>query len=235
MLIRAAIVEDEERERDRLTEALGRYSDRISVRTFNSAVEFLTGYTPEYDLIFMDIDMPYLDGLSAARKLRELDREACLVFVTNMARYAIRGYEVAAFDFIVKPVTDAGLALTLERVKSHLAARERRAVMIRSGENRLKVSLNEILYVEIERHSITYHLLNGTVASYGTLKSVEELLNDPLFVRCNNCYLVNLRHVNAITDGCAVVGQERLLISAPRKAAFERALADYLCAGAGGP
>ena len=230
-MIRAAIVEDEERERDRLANALSRYSDLVTVRAFSSAVDFLTGYTPEYDLVFMDIDMPYLDGLSAARKLRELDREVCLIFVTNMARYAIRGYEVAAFDFIVKPVTDASLALTMERVTRHLSARTRRAVIVRSGESRVKLQLHEILYVEIERHSITYHLLDGKVPSYGTLKSVEELLDDPLFVRCNNCYLVNLRHVNAIETSYAVVGQERLLISAPRKAAFEKALTDYLCAG----
>ena len=234
MLIRAAIIEDEETERRRLADALNRYPEQISVREFASAVDFLTGYTPDYDLIFMDIDMPWLDGLSAARKLRELDRDVCLIFVTNMARYAIRGYEVAAFDFIVKPVTDAGFAITLERVRGHLATRERRAVMVRSGENRLRLQLHEILYVEIERHSITYHLPDRTVPSYGTLKSVEELLNDPLFVRCNNCYLVNLRHVNAIAGGFAVVGREKLLISAPRKAAFEKALTDYLCSGANG-
>ena len=234
MLIRVAIVEDEEAELNRLASALSRYSDSVTVKAFASAVDFLTGYTPDYDIVFMDIDMPYLDGLSAAHKLRELDREVCLIFVTNMARYAIRGYEVAAFDFIVKPVTDAKLALTLDRVRDQLAATERRAVMVRSGENRVKLQLHEILYVEIERHSITYHLLNGEITSYGTLKSVEELLNDPLFVRCNNCYLVNLRHVNAIEDGCAVVGRERLLISAPRKTAFERALTDYLCTGANG-
>ncbi|MBQ8081879.1 MAG: response regulator transcription factor [Clostridia bacterium] len=228
-MIRIAIVEDEERERRRLMEALKRYSDQMTIRAFPSAVDFLTGYTPDYDLIFMDIDMPYLDGLSAAKKLRELDREVCLIFVTNMARYAIRGYEVAAFDFIVKPVADASLALKLDRVMSHLAARQQRAVMVRSGESRLKINVNDILYVEIERHAITYHTSSGDIPSYGTLKSVEELLDDPLFVRCNNCYLVNLQHVTAIEDGFVNAGGHRLLISAPRKAAFEKALVNYLC------
>lgn len=228
-MIRVAIVEDEVCERERLTEALQRYSNQLSIRAFPSAVEFLTGYSPEYDIVFMDIDMPYLDGLSASKKLRELDQQVCLIFVTNMARYAIRGYEVAAFDFIVKPVVYASLALKLDRVMHHLNTNTQRSVVIRSGESVLKVNVNDILYVEIERHSITYHLPDHTIPAYGTLKSVEALLDDPLFVRCNNCYLVNLRHVSAIADGCVAVGKERLLISSPRKAAFEKALVNYLC------
>ena len=227
--MRFAVVEDEEKERERLSSFLRKYSEQAEIRCFASAVDFLTDYTADYDLVFMDIDMPYLDGLSAARKLRETDREVCLIFVTNMARYAIRGYEVSAFDFIVKPVEEGSLALKMDRVMRHLGTREARSVVIRSGENLIRVVVKELLYVEIQRHRISYHLPDRTIPSYGTLKSVEELLEDPLFVRCNSCYLVNLRHVNAIEDGYAVVGKERLLISAPRKAAFGKALVDYLC------
>ena len=53
----------------------------------------------------MDIDMPYLDGMSAARKLREADQSVCIIFVTNLARFAVQGYEVSAFDFMVKPLS----------------------------------------------------------------------------------------------------------------------------------
>ncbi len=229
MLIHIAVVEDEEEERKRITDALERYSDQIVVHPFSSAVDFLTNYRPKYDIVFMDIEMPYLDGLSAAHKLREIDGEVCLIFVTNMARYAVQGYAVAAFDFIIKPITDAGLALTMERTKQYLSMRQRHSVVIHSNENHVKVAVQDILYVEIERHAITYHLADRTIPSYGTLKSVEELVNDPLFVRCNQCYLVNLRHVNAIENGYAIVGGSRLLISAPRKASFQKSLTNYLC------
>ena len=228
-MYRVAIVEDEEQERQHLTDYLGRYSDQFTIDTFASAVEFLTDYKPVYDIVFMDIEMPYVDGMSAAQSLRELDKEVCLVFVTNMAKYAVKGYEVSAFDFIVKPVGYPGFALKLDRVLRHLGARVDKSVLINSGRDKLRIGINDIFFVEIMGHKIVYHTSDGNIQSYGTLKSVEDLLDDKLFVRCNNCYLVNLRHVSAIEGGSVVVGDERLLISAPRKAQFEQALTDYIC------
>ena len=92
-----------------------------------------------------------------------------------------------------------------------------------------QVAVEDIAFVEITGHKLVYHTASKAIPSYGTLKSAEELLADPLFVRCNKCYLVNLRAVSAIEGNYAVVGKDKLLISYPRRAAFERALADCLC------
>lgn len=230
-MINVAIVEDDERERGQLVDYLNRYADKFTIETFSSAVDFLTNFVPKYDIVFMDIDMPYLDGMSAAHALRERDRQVCLIFVTNLAKFAVKGYEVSAFDFIVKPVTYSNFSLKINRAMNHLSTKTDRAVMVRSGGNIAKVSVKSILYVEVMNHKIIYHTIDGNIVSYGTLKSVEQLLCDPLFVRCNKCYLVNLRFVFAIEGNYVVVGEDKLLISYPRKAEFERALADYLCGG----
>lgn len=139
---------------------------------FSSAVDFLTNYEPKYDVVFMDIDMPYLDGMSAARKLRELDEQTCLVFVTSLAQFAVIGYEVAAFDFIVKPFTYSNLCLKLQRLFRHLSTHTEREIIIRTEGNMARVAIEDILYVEITGHRIVYHTKSREIASYGTLKSV---------------------------------------------------------------
>ena len=228
-MINIAVVEDNERERKIIAEYLKKFSPRFSVELFSSAVVFLTDYTPKYDIVFMDIDMPYLDGMSAAARMRKLDERTCLIFVTNLARYAIKGYEVSAFDFIVKPLTYANFTMKITRALNHLKTKSEKEILVKSGGNTVRIAVADIKWVEIRAHKITYHLVDKDIVSYGTLKDAESLISDKLFVGCNTCFLVNLRFVDAIKDNCAVVGGENLLISYPRRVEFKKALTDYLC------
>lgn len=228
-MINIAVVEDNESEREILVGYLKKFSPKFSVEVFSSAVVFLTDYTPKYDIVFMDIDMPYLDGMSAAARMRKLDERTCLIFVTNLARYAIKGYEVSAFDFIVKPLTYANFTMKITRALNHLKTKSEKEILVKSGGNTVRIAVADIKWVEIRAHKITYHLVDKDIVSYGTLKDAESLISDKLFVRCNTCFLVNLRFVDAIKDNCAVVGGENLLISYPRRVEFKKALTDYLC------
>lgn len=228
-MFRAAIVEDSDSDRELLESYLEK-SGGFIVSKFSSAVDFLTGYQPVYDLVFMDIDMTYLDGMSAAHKLRELDENVCLVFVTNLARLAVQGYEVAAYDFIVKPVSYEDFTGKMPRIVKRLESLARgRTLLVHSGTDIMRIAVDDIMYVEVMSHKLVYHLVRKNIVSYGTLKKVEEELADPCFVRCNKCYLVNLRYVTAIEENHAVVGGEKLLISYPRRTEFTKALTDYLC------
>ena len=102
--VNLAVVEDDDKTRERFCATIDEYGKRHGInfckRCFGLATDFLENYSPDYDIIFMDIQLPDLDGMSAAKKLREVDKSVTLVFVTNFAQYAINGYEVGATDFM---------------------------------------------------------------------------------------------------------------------------------------
>ena len=107
-MYRIAIVEDEAPCREELRGYIERYGQEhgqeFSVYPFADGSEILQNYEPRYDVILLDIEMPRVGGMEAAQAIREVDENVVLVFITNMAQYAIKGYSVGALDFVMKPV-----------------------------------------------------------------------------------------------------------------------------------
>lgn len=108
-LLRIAVVEDDAPALTQIQQFLSQYQAErgvaVTVASFRDGSEILTDYRPVYDIIFLDIEMPLVDGMAAAETIRQADENAVIVFTTNMARYAIQGYSVGALDFVVKPVS----------------------------------------------------------------------------------------------------------------------------------
>lgn len=235
MVRNVAIVEDTQAEADNLREYFSRYSAEkgmeFKITHFPSAEQFLEKYNPVYDLVLMDIGLPGMGGMEAAGRLRELDDMVTLIFVTNMAQFAVRGYEVDAFDFVVKPVTYSNFALKLQRALNKLGTRKDTEVVISISDGLYRVSSSQIKYIEISGHRMIYHTTNGTIKAYGNLKEIESILDGRMFVRCNSCYLINLNFVHAIRGFIVVVDTDELQISRPRKKAFVQAVNDYLGGG----
>lgn len=232
-----AIVEDEAEEAEVLRSYFTRYSQEhggtFTVTHFESAEAFLNRYRPVYDLVLMDICLPKLNGMDAAAVLRGLDQSVPLIFVTSMAQFAVRGYEVDAFDFVVKPVAYANFALKLQRALGKLDSRRNGEVLVTLSDHMIRLSASQIKYIEISGHRMVYHTTDGEVNAYGNLKEVEAALDAAMFARCNSCYLVNLNYVQAIQGHTATVAGEELQISRPRRKAFIQALNNYLGGGIG--
>ena len=232
-----AIVEDEAEEAEILRSYFTRYSKEygttFTVTHFGSAETFLNRYRPVYDLVLMDICLPKTSGMDAAAELRKLDQSVPLIFVTNMAQFAVKGYEVDAFDFVVKPVSYANFALKLHRLLGRLATRREGEVLVTLSDHMVRLSASQIKYIEISGHRMVYHTTGGEVSAYGNLKEVEASLDGATFVRCNSCYLVNLNYVQAIQGHTVLVDGEELQISRPKRKAFVQALNDYLGGGIG--
>ena len=231
-MIRVAIVEDEAEIREQLMGYVQRYTRQygtaFEVKTFADGLEILEDYRPAYDLILLDIEMKHLDGMETARRIRELDPEVRLVFITNMAQYAIKGYAVGALDYVLKPVPYFAFSQQLQKVEAQLRRRTRHylAVPVEGGLRRLDTS--RIYYIESEGHRVHFYTEEGDFAAPGALKALEEKLADRPFARCNSGYLVNLAQVQAVQQNTVEVGPYELQVSRPKRKSFLAALTDYI-------
>ena len=234
-MIRTAIVEDEDSAAQVLTDCLNKYTEEtgevLNVERFNNAVTFLENYKDKYDIIFMDIEMEQMDGMTASRKLREIDKAVTLIFVTNMAQYAIKGYEVRAFDFIVKPVSYGNFSVKLLGAMDVLRSRDGKYVWVSNIDGKMRLHSSAIRYVEVVQHMLIYHTTDGDIKASGSLSALENELKGEPFAFCNRCYFVNLRYVTAVRQFDVWLGSEKLQISRLKRASFMSALNDFLAGG----
>jgi DNA-binding LytR/AlgR family response regulator len=227
-----AIIEDQRREAEQLRAYFARFGAQhnleFSIAHFDDGESFLARYRPVYDVVLMDIMLPGINGMDAAAALRELDPAVTLIFVTNMAQFAVKGYEVAAFDFIVKPVTYPHFTMKLQRALNKLENRQDEQLTLALADRMLRIPVSQIKYVEVSGHRLTYHTTAGTFDIYGSLKAAEAELNTNIFVRCNSCYLVNLNYVQGIDGHDLTVGGSTLQISRAKRKDFIQRLNNYL-------
>lgn len=227
----AAIVEDDPAARQNLLDMLEAYQKKrgvkINSRCFENAVILLEGYKPIYDIIFMDIELPLMDGMTAAKKLRAVDTASVLIFVTNMAQYAIKGYEVDALDFVVKPVSLPVFLLKMDKACRVAETTRGNSILVTHDRMTERVNVSRISYIEVADHDLLFHVGKKVLRMHGTLAEVEEKLGSSHFLRCNSCYLVNPRYVRGVKGYTVTVDTDELIISHPRKKAFMQALADY--------
>ena len=234
-MIRIAVAEDDLDWARQLEGYVARYAGEnnlsLEFTHYADGEDLLEQYQGQFDIILLDIQMRFLDGMSTAELIRRTDPEVVIIFITNMAQYAIRGYEVDALDYMLKPVGYATFAQRIGRAISRIRRRERRFISISIKGGAMKLAVEDITYVESQGHRLIYHTAAQSYVSSGTIKEAEETLEGAPFFRSNKGYLLNLDHVDGVQDNCALVAGERLLISRSRKAPFLEALAAHMGGG----
>ena len=232
-MLRIAIVEDNPADAGKLEEYIDQFctDNRINYQTevFESGDDFLRNYTKIWNMILLDIEMPGIDGMETAKKIRELDEETFLVFVTNMAQYAIHGYEVDAFDFVVKPVQYAPFCMKMQKLLNMMKMRQRKYLAVNQANGVSRVFLQEIIYVEVCNHKLFFHTERGEVEGRGSLGQLEKDMEGSTFARCNSGYIVNLRNIKSIEKDTVIMSNgDRLPVSRARKKEFLHQFALYM-------
>ena len=227
-----AIVEDEDSAAALLKGYIDKYSEKtgqqFQVVRFRNGVEFLDGYKSSYSVVFMDIQMPQRNGMNVAFDLRKIDKTVSIIFVTNLSQYAQKGYEVDAVSYLIKPVSYYDFALKFRKALDIYAMNEEQKIAITVAGGLCRISTDKLMYVEVVKHRLYYHMVDDVIEVTGVLSKVENELKQYGFMRCNQCFLVNPKFVVSVKGFNVQVGNETLIISRPRKSAFMEELTTWL-------
>ena len=220
-----------------VVEQLREYFDRLSgeegitsaLTHYGSAEEFLENGNEHQDIVLMDIMLPGMNGMEAAKAFREKDSGTVLIFVTNMARFAVKGYEVNALDFVVKPVSYQQFKVKLLRAAAAVERDKDVCYTVTQKNGLYRFAVRDLCYVEVWGHVLKYHLEHEVIETRGSMSEAEKTLKEHGFIRCHSSYLVNPRHILHIrgyememSDGTTVQ------ISHPKKKTFMAQLARWM-------
>ena len=230
-MVRIAVVEDDNSFVAELTEYLKsyqqRYEEKLEITLYRDGDEITSSYKAQFDIILMDIQMKFVDGMTAAKEIREMDSEVIIIFITNASQYAIRGYEVGALDYILKPVSYFVFSQKLTRAVERIKRLEKKDIIIQAKDGVTRLNTSDVQYIESFDHNLVFHTEEKDFISNLTMKFIEKELNNSTFSRGNHCYLINLAYVDGIEDGCAVINGRKLQISRSRKNGFMKDLIKY--------
>ena len=171
-----AVVEDSAQDRAVLDSYLEKYQQEknchFQITHFSDGDEIALGYKGGYDLILMDIEMTFMDGMSAAEEIRRADPEVLIIFITNSPQYAIKGYAVQALDYILKPLSYYAFCQRMNHVRELLGRRQKHFLTVPCAGGVQKLDASNIYYVEICDHDLLFHTKQGKVHSTGSMRDV---------------------------------------------------------------
>lgn len=231
-MIKVAIVEDDNNYAAVLNDYIIRFGKEknraVSCVRFGNAVHIVENYRSENGIILMDIDLPMINGMEAARLIREKDKSVVIIFITNLAQYACEGYGVEALDFIVKPISYAEFVMKFARAVSRMDALKEREFSIPIAGGVYRLFPDKIMYVEVISHKILYHTTENIIESREALSSVESRLKESRFLRLSKSYLINPRHIVSVEGlKVTVTNGEEIYLSHGRRRDFLRELASW--------
>lgn len=231
-MIRIAVVEDDKNYAEKLRKYLDRYQKesgkKLKIEYFEDGEDIAVDYKGSFDIILMDIEMQFMNGMTAAERIREMDDEVVIIFITNTPQYAMKGYMVDALDYVLKPLAYFAFSQRIDRALTRLERRKKKFISISIKGRMKKLEVSGIHYVEVRDHDLIFHTEGGDFESKGAMKDVEASLETEHFFRCNKCYLVNLEHVEGISGNDLLVGNDVIQVSRSRKKEFMNRLNDYM-------
>lgn len=231
-MLQLAVCDDEKVFRSDLRKILGTELELCGIdyhiSEFTSGEELIAGLEKaDCQILFLDIEMKGIDGVEAARRLRETKRQMEIVFVTSYADFVFQGYEVRALNYILKPYEPEKIAAVLHTALEALDIEAEKYYVIDQRGGSIRVPLSSVKYFSSDRRTVHAVTTEQEYTFYEKLSDLETELPDT-FVRIHNRYLVHLKYLEAVRQNTAVVDGEELSVSRSCKSGLSIAFAKYM-------
>ncbi|RYD04112.1 hypothetical protein N752_16145 [Desulforamulus aquiferis] len=201
-----AICDDDKEELVRISSFLEKYNREhnasLTYKTFHSGVDLLsTVKSGDYALYLLDVIMPAVNGMEAAKEIRSFDTEAKIVFLTSSPEFAVASYTVKAMDYILKPVGEGRLFGVLNELMTD-SQKPQQGLTVKSKNCITRILFSRLVYVEVMNKQVYFHLSDKSVREVtARLSEFEQtLLARPEFMRVHRSYIVNLCQINELTS-----------------------------------
>ena len=217
--MRICLVDDDSTQLDYLKVIIEKWSNKHNINTdinfYHSAEEMLFENSESYpfDMIVLDIQMGKINGIELAKKIREIDKNVIIAFISGMANYVFEGYEVQAIRYILKPFKEKKVYELLDYASTRKGKEDKYFILSVSGEKK-KINYDDIIYIESMGHYIVFHLEN---IEYDYKYNISDLcleLSESEFIRTHRSYVVNLKYIEKITkNDCQLINNIKVPLS----------------------
>lgn len=183
-----------------------------------------------FDIIFLDIKMPNINGMELAKRIRKQGRQSLIIFITSASEYVFDAFDVEAFQYLLKPIQTDKLKNVLEKATKKMQIDANIDFLMISANRQIqKVFLKDILYIESIGRIAKIHCNNGTLETYEQIGILEDKLSDKFFFRCHKCFLVNLNFVDAFNKTeVRLENGEKIMLAKRRYEDFQKAILSYM-------
>lgn len=231
-MLHIAICDDETDFVTHLTTLIQQYAaetgEEIKITACYDGMELVERYDTSIDLIFLDIQMRLLDGLHTAKRIRELDENVGIIFLTTLTQYGLEGYQYQAADYIIKPIKYVRLKAELNQWLKKHRHNDSPSIVVVNDSGKYKIALKSLRYAETFNRKLLLHTEQENIISYKSMKEMEQELSQAGFVRCHTSYLVNLFYVKGVQKlEITLITGEQIPISQPKRKTFMEQLTRY--------
>lgn len=228
--MRIAVCDDEKHFITDFTQIMDKLYNSLDIVTeeFSQGEELLRSFRScPYDIVFLDIEMPKMDGITLARKLRELSDEVCIVFLTGHVEYAIQGYEVNALRYLTKPANEEKVREVIDYVLDKQASAKQ--LWLKTSEGDVRLKLADVLFIEAQNQNVAVNTSADTYVVRGNISDYEERLSPEGFFRIHRGYLISLSKVMKLS-GKEVIMEDgtSLPVSRTKESKLKEALFSFV-------